>query len=98
MALSRYTFSKRTHKGKVIEPSKASYRIYQGVETGAIKTSVRILEEGERLDQIAGVVYGDGSLWWIIAAASGIGWSIQVPPGTKLRIPIDPGEAFILLS
>jgi len=98
MALSRYTFSKRTHGGKVIEPSKASYRIYHAVQTGTIQTSSRILEEGERLDQIAGVVYGDGTLWWVIAAASGIGWTIQVPPGTQLRIPIDPGQAFTLLS
>jgi nucleoid-associated protein YgaU len=97
MSMTRYTFSKRTHKGKVIEPSKASTRIYRGVQSGAIQVSHRVLEEGERLDQIAGVVYGDGGLWWLIAAASGIGWAIQVPPGTLLKIPVNPSEAFSLL-
>ena len=55
------------------------------------------MKEGERLDQIAGVVYGDSTLWWMIAAASGIGWGLQVPPGTKLRIPLSPSEVFGLL-
>jgi hypothetical protein len=41
----------------------------------------------ERLDIIAGELYGDASLWWIIAAASGIGWGMQCPPGTVLDIP-----------
>jgi len=45
------------------------------------------MTEAERLDVIAGRVYGDGRLWWIIAAASGIGWWLQVPAGTRLVIP-----------
>jgi len=48
-----------------------------------------VLNEGERLDTIAGRVYGNARLWWIIAAASGIGWPLQVPPGTQLLIPTD---------
>jgi len=94
---SRYTFVKRSKDGKIINASKASYKIYQAAQTGAIQTSIRVLEEGERLDSIAGFTYGDGSLWWIIAAASGIGWCTQVPPGTKLRIPTNPSEAMSLL-
>jgi hypothetical protein len=43
--------------------------------------------ENERLDIISGQVYGDGRLWWIIAAASGIGWGLQVPSNTLLYIP-----------
>ena len=45
------------------------------------------LKEGQRLDILAGQRYGDASLWWIIAAASGIGWGLQVPPGTIVRVP-----------
>jgi nucleoid-associated protein YgaU len=41
----------------------------------------------ERLDTIAGVAYGDGRYWWVLAAASNIGWGLQVPPGTIIRIP-----------
>ena len=48
-----------------------------------------ILKEGERLDVIAGRTYGNARLWWVIAAASGIGWGLQVPPGTQILIPTD---------
>ncbi len=97
MSFSRYSFAKRRKNGQIVNASKASYKIYRAVQAGTVQTSVRILEEGERLDQLAGFIYGDGSLWWIIAAASGIGWCTQVPPGTKLRIPVNPSEAISLL-
>ena len=45
------------------------------------------MEEGKRLDQISGESYGDAGYWWVIAAASGIGWGMQVPPGTLIKIP-----------
>mgnify|MGYP001457874402 CR=1 FL=1 len=98
MALSRYSFAKRSEKGKKIHSSKASHTIYNAVRSGAIQSSLHVLEEGERLDQLAGLAYGDGSLWWIISAASGIGWALQVPPGTRLSIPTNAGEVFSLLS
>ena len=97
MAFSRYSFAKRSRGNKVVNASNASYKIYRAAQSGALQTSVRVLEEGERLDSIAGNVYGDGSLWWIIAAASGIGWCAQVPPGTQIRIPTNPSEAASLL-
>lgn len=97
MGFSRYSFAKRSKNGQVVNASKASYKIYQACETNTIQSSIRVLEEGERLDQLAGFIYGDGSLWWIIAAASGIGWATQVPPGTRLRIPTNPSEAISLL-
>ena len=97
MGISRYTFSRRRKNGQIINASKASYKINQACKNNVIQSSVRILEEGERLDQLAGFIYGDGSLWWIIAAASGIGWSAQVPPGTMLIIPTNPSEAISLL-
>ena len=51
--------------------------------------STYIIEEGERLDHVAGNAYGNSSYWWVIAAASNIGWGLQVPPGTLLKIPTD---------
>jgi hypothetical protein len=36
-------------------------------------------------------------LWWVIAAASGIGWGMQVPPGVILKIPTEPGDVITLL-
>ena len=61
--------------------------IYEQIELGNIRATSRTLQQGERLDIIAGQVYGDATLWWIIAAASGIGWALQVPPGTEIVIP-----------
>ena len=42
----------------------------------------------ERLDNLAYRFYQDVSLWWIIAAANGLGkGSLMVPSNTALRIP-----------
>jgi hypothetical protein len=42
----------------------------------------------ERLDKLARIFYEDSSLWWIIAAANGLGKGTYiVPQNTKLRIP-----------
>jgi nucleoid-associated protein YgaU len=42
----------------------------------------------DRLDILASKLYGDQSLWYIIAAANGLGkGSLVVPPNTVLRIP-----------
>ncbi len=44
-------------------------------------------KDNKRLDHYANEYYKDGSNWWVIAAASGIGWWLQVPNGIILRIP-----------
>jgi hypothetical protein len=42
----------------------------------------------ERLDKLALLFYQDSSLWWIIAAANGLGkGTLMVPGGINLRIP-----------
>ena len=100
MAINRYTFATRRKNllGKnIVSNSRASFTIYTAIESGAVNYGVKILEEGERLDTIAGQAYGDSSFWWIIAAASGIGWGLQVPPGTVLRVPTNINEIIGLL-
>lgn len=66
--------------------------IKQAVDANIIRTRVYTLQGSERLDTIAGREYGDASNWWIIAAASGIGWGLQVPAGTRIVIPVDLNE------
>ena len=91
MAINRYTFSTRRKNllgQNIISNSRASYVIYSVVESGAINYGVKILEEGERLDTIAGQTYDDASLWWVIAAASGIRWSFGIGCGSG----IDPNN------
>jgi hypothetical protein len=57
------------------------------IDDGQLSYTVKILKEGERLDTLAGSMYGDAGYWWVLAAASGIGWGLQVPPGTVIYIP-----------
>lgn len=100
MALSRYSFSakKSNSEGKqVVGISAAGHQIFNAIEDGNISYAVHILEEGERLDYLAGINYGDSSLWWVLAAASGIGYALQVPPGTIIRIPTSITEVFGVL-
>ena len=96
--IGRYTLSRRIEDGKAIAPSKASAILYRAALSTALPVSLRVLEEGERLDTISFEVYGTSSFWWIIAGASGIGWGLQVPPGTLLKIPNNPSEALALLT
>ena len=50
-------------------------RVYHLVESGEIRLQDKISAKGDkRLDQYAQDVYGNGLNWWIIAAASGLGW------------------------
>jgi len=85
--MRRYSNSTVYSIGTARGASKSPLAIREAVETGALRTTIRVLQEGERLDTIAGEVYNDSTLWWVIAAASGIGWSLQVPPGTRILVP-----------
>ena len=96
MALSRYIFAKRIDQDRGIS-SVDTFRIYRAVENGSINYQTILLEEGQRLDHIAGIYYNNASLWWLISAASGIGWGLQCPPGTVLRIPTNPQDVYRLL-
>ena len=85
--VNRYRRAPKIKKGKAYGTFDPCYYVYQAAITGQIDTQPYTTKEGERLDILAGKYLGDGKLWWAIAAASGIGWNLQVPPGTYLRIP-----------
>lgn len=72
--------------------------IRQAADAGSLSVTIRILQGAERLDILAGQLYGDSRNWWIIAAASGIGWGLQVPPGTRLVIPTNLAEVTELVG
>lgn len=45
----------------------------------------------DRLDRLAYTFYQDETLWWVIAAANGLGKGTYViPANTRLRIPANP--------
>ena len=63
--------------------------VYRAAIENRIDMDIIISEESKRLDHYAFEYYNEPNNWWIIAAASGIGWWLQVPAGTVLRIPTD---------
>ena len=86
-AVRRYRRAPKLKRGQYYGTFTPGYYIYKAVQGGKISCETYTTKQAERLDVIAGEHYGDGTLWWIIAAASGIGWNLQVPPGTYIRIP-----------
>jgi len=85
--IRRYRRAPKLKRGKYYGTYDPGYFIYKAVQRGQIFCDSYETKQTERLDIIAGAKYGDGTLWWIIAAASGIGWNLQVPAGTYLAIP-----------
>jgi hypothetical protein len=85
--MRRYDFSPIINGGKQIGTSDVIPKIRSGLQQQNIRYQKIVLSGAERLDTIAGKYYGDGRLWWIIAAASNIGFGVQVPPGTIVIIP-----------
>jgi len=89
MAVSRYRRDQIIGTPQRLASSQAILRIRQAIAAGAIPTREIVTTAGQRLDHLAGQLYGDGKLWWVLAVASDIGWWLQVPPGTRLIVPTD---------
>ena len=96
MSLSRY-INLQGPEANTKSMSEVNYLIRLGVIRGDIRTNEIVLEENRRLDQLSGQFYGTASYWWVIAAASGIGWWLQCPSGTLLAIPTDISQIERLL-
>lgn len=88
MYIGRYS-SDNVIGGKILATNGAILRIRNALSSGNLTTTTIVLREADRLDVIAGRYYGDGRLWWVIAASSNIGWWLQVPVGTRIVIPTD---------
>lgn len=87
MAFSRYRRTPIMDFGRQFGTGRAHEVIRAAIKEGTLSYQTLTLHEGQRLDHLAGQFYGNGRYWWIIAAASDIGWGLQVPPGTFIRIP-----------
>jgi hypothetical protein len=86
MTLSRYSRTPILDFGQQYGTCRARVAIQSAIANGTLTTRQMIVRGSERLDTIAGEVYGDARYWWIVAACSNIGWGLQVPPGTILQI------------
>lgn len=87
MAISRYTNSPKLDLNRQYGTSYLIPIIRENIKNGNIRTKEISFNEGMRLDTIAGIEYGDGRYWWVIAAGSNIGYGLAVPPGTYVVIP-----------
>jgi hypothetical protein len=96
--VSRYNRTPIILGGQQYGTSRSCILIFTAVKAGSINYTASILKQAERLDVLAGRAYGDSGLWWVIAAASGIGWGMQAPPGTLLKIPNDIGQIVALVG
>lgn len=88
MAFSRYDRTPVLNYGSMYGTGRAREAIQAAVASGRLSVKTMLLRGAERLDTVAGEVYGDSRYWWIIASASGIGWGMQVPPGTIIKVPV----------
>ena len=100
MALSRYAFNRKIQYGgeTVLATNRHASNIRRNVINGRIRTTGHTLKEGERLDTLAAKVYKDSKYWWVIAAASGIGYAMQASHGAIIRIPNNLSDVIRLVS
>ena len=85
--IRRYTSSPIIGLGEFYGTSYMIPNLRENLDNGSIRYKEIILKEGMRLDILAGIEYGDGRLFWIIAAASGIGYATAALPGTVIKVP-----------
>ena len=89
MAKSRYNRTPLLAFGAQFGTSTAIQTVRTAIKNGTLHLGKQIILRGtDRLDTIAGVEYGDGRYWWVLAAASNIGWGLQVPAGTIINVPV----------
>lgn len=84
---SRYNRTPILKMGQQYGMCEALNVIRTAMKNGRLPVKELVLTEAQRLDTLAGSLYGDGRMWFVIAACSNIGWGLQCPPGTILYIP-----------
>ena len=88
--MSRYLLAS-AQRDTITEKRKLSTVI---IPTPIIRTSDLYIQTTgiERLDKLALKFYEDATLWWVIAAANGLGkGTLIVPANTTIRIPENSG-------
>ena len=90
--MDRYARTNLIKGGIGLSTTRAIPLIRKMIEFKQLRTYDHISREGERLDHIAARKLGSSQLWWVLAVCSDIGWALQIPPGTVVKIPADLGQ------
>ena len=86
--ISRYRNSPKLGLGTQYGTSRVVSAIRNAVTAGIVPIAETVVLKGnQRLDHLAAIHYNDSRLWWVLAAASEVGWGLQLPPGTVINIP-----------
>ena len=88
MAVDRYNRTILLSMGTQYGTAEATNAIRQAIANNQLNIQTVVIRGVERLDTIAGKLLGDAKYWWILAATSNIGWGLQVPPGTIIKVPV----------
>jgi hypothetical protein len=91
MATSRYNndiqITSDAAKGKRLSTAQGVVTLRAAIKNGTAPIVRQVIVTGsDRLDSLAGVIYGDARYWWVLAAASSVGWGLQVPAGTVINV------------
>lgn len=86
--MNRYDKAPIIRLGRQYGTSYIIPKLREKVRNGEIRYNLIQLSGNERLDSLAGQYYGNSELYWVIAAASDIGWCLQIPAGTIIKIPL----------
>jgi hypothetical protein len=87
MPLNRYVGDPRINLGQQLGTAEATLSLRSAIRSGEVPIVNQVIATGsDRLDTLAGTLYGDARYWWVLAVASGIGWGLQVPPGTIINV------------
>ena len=86
MSFSRYARAPRINLGAQYGTSQAIAIIRLAIKENRLSYDTIIVRGAERLDTMAGSIYGDSRYWWVLAAASNIGWGMQIPAGTMINV------------
>ena len=85
---TRYLRDQISFNGKGLASPGAVAAIRFSIKSGEIPiVQTLVTTQADRLDTLAGALYNDSRYWWILAAASNIGWGMQVPAGTIISVP-----------
>lgn len=87
MPASRYSNDSRIGLGRQLGSNRVVRALRESIAAGTVPIVSTLVATGDdRLDTLAGTIYGDSRYWWVLAAASNIGWGLQIPPGTVINV------------